>query len=150
MKFSYNYAGSVRNGFNKTLKFSKNSFNKFSSHIGEKFTDLKNYSKSEHFEDDIDQLILNLQMFDDDLIVPNMDKINRNQRINKKFKLIRNSFKNLNIDLAPYGMATGAALGPKGAAAGAFLGTYVFIGCLAITTYGKFSSTPDPLHLVAA
>lgn len=96
----------------------------------------------------MDQLILNLQMFDDDFVVPNMDKLNRNQRINKKLKLIRKSFKNLNIDLAPYGIMAGSPLGPKGAAAGAFLGTYVFIGCLAIVAYGKYSSTPDALHVV--
>lgn len=75
----------------------------------------------------MDQLILNLQMFDDDFVVPNMDKLNRNQRINKKLKLIRKSFKNLNIDLAPYGIMAGSPLGPKGAAAGAFLGTYVLL-----------------------
>lgn len=70
-----------------------------------------------------------------EFIVSSIDK--------KKLKLIKKSFKNLNIDFAPIGIAAGSAFGPNGAAAGAFLGTYLFVGCLAAAVYGKYSSAGD-------
>jgi hypothetical protein len=143
VKSGYSYLGKLGSTFGTTFKFSKNTVNKFSLNINQKFADLKNYSKSDSFEDDIDYLIINLQIFDSDLVVSNMDKLNRNQRINRKLKLIKKSFKNLNVDFAPIGIAAGSAFGPNGAAAGAFLGTYLFVGCVAVAVYGKYSSVED-------
>ena len=54
--------------------------------------------------------------------------------------MIKNSIKRLNIEFAPYGVAAGGfILGPQGAAAGAFLGSYVFVVCFAYTVFEKVS-----------
>ena len=135
---------SLANNFNQTKKSTK----QISSDLLSKFNNFKGYTKSDSFEDNIDQLILRLQMFDTDLVVPNMDKLNRNQRVHKKMSLVKASFARLNIELAPYGMAAGSVFGPKGSAAGAFTGTYLFAFCVLLTAYERFSSAPDGVVLV--
>lgn len=116
-------------------------------YIEKKITALKEYVKSDHFEDDLDYFILNLQMFDTDLTVPDMDKSGRNQRIAKKLKLVKKSFKKLNLEYGPVGGALGSLFGPKGMITGSFLGSYFFAGCLVVTAYQRFKSTDVQLNL---
>lgn len=104
------------------------------------FSSIKNYVESDSFEDDLDYLIINLQMFDFDLDVPNMDRVNRSKRISKKIQLVKKSFQRLNIDYAPYGLLIGSFFGPKGSAIGAFLGTYIFAGCAGAVLMQNFGS----------
>ncbi len=99
----------------------------------------KDYFKSESFEEEIDYLILNLQMFDLDLEVPAMGRFNRNQRINCKLRLLQRTFKRLNLNYAPYGVVVGSLFGPKGTAMGSLLGTYIFLGCLSASVWRGFS-----------
>lgn len=98
------------------------------------------YIKSDSFEDDLDYFIMNLQMFDTDLNVPDMNRSSRNQQITKKIKLVKQSFKRLNLEYGPVGGTLGSLFGPKGMITGSFLGSYFFVGCLGVTIYQKFKS----------
>ncbi len=94
--------------FTKTI----NTFVNASNSAGKKFQNFKEYIKSDNFEEDVDLLIVNLQWFDPILDVPNMNKLNKAQRINKKIQLIRNSFIRLNAEGAGVGLLLA---GPQGA-----------------------------------
>ena len=112
-----------------------------------KLGDIKSYINSDNFEDDLDYFIMNLQMFDTDLNVPGMEKLNRNQRITKKLKLVKKSFQRLNLEYGPVGGAIGSFFGPKGMITGSFLGSYFFLGCLGVTVYQRIQSVNDQLSL---
>ncbi len=118
------------------------------NYVGKKIAAFTDYVKSDNFEDDLDYFIMNLQMFDADLTVSLMDKSNRNQRITKKLKLVKKSFKRLNLEYGPLGGAIGSLLGPKGMITGSFLGSYFFMGCLGVTIYQKFNSKSTETELI--
>lgn len=101
-----------------------------------RFETFKNYFKSDQFEDDLDYIIMNLQMFDLELEVPDLSKHNGPRRIAIKIKILKQSFIRMNAFYGPIGAMGGAAAGPKGAAAGAFLGSYIFGG---VSLYSLFS-----------
>ncbi|MBK7892155.1 MAG: hypothetical protein IPJ84_15330 [Bdellovibrionales bacterium] len=101
---------------------------------------LGKYVQSESFETDIDCLIEKLQLFDSDLTVPDLRGLRRAQRINRKVKLVRGSFKRLNIEYAPIGAGAGVFVaGPKGAVIGAQLGVGIFVGCVGGVAFSRIS-----------
>lgn len=116
-------------------------FQRSSDLFKERASEVKNYFTSDQFEDDLDYLILNLQMFDTELDVPNFDELSRSQRINRKVKLLRASLKRLNMGYAPIGMMLGATVGPKGAAVGSLLGSYIFAACVLSTVVKRFNES---------
>ncbi len=102
-----------------------------------RFESVKNYFKTDEFEDDLDYIIINLQMFDWDLEVPDLSKYNRPKRIAMKLKILRQSFMRMNALYGTIGAAGGGTVaGPHGAAFGAFLGSYIFGG---VSLYSVFS-----------
>lgn len=116
--------------------------------IKEKVKTAKVYFESDNFEDELDYFILNLQMFDPEISVPDMSRNRRIFRINKKLRILRHSFKRLNLNYAPYGMAAGAFFGPKGTAAGSFLGTYIFLGCASASIWRHFGAENQDSYLL--
>jgi hypothetical protein len=116
----------------------KTQFN-ISKFVNQKIKQTKAYFKSDSFEDDLDYLIINLQMFDAELEVPQMNRVGSSQRISKKICLVKASFRRLNIEFAPLGMTVGSSIGPKGMAFGSLLGTYIFLGCMSVVFWKRFS-----------
>ena len=109
----------------------------FSSVTHRKIQDLKNYIKSDNFEEDLDVFILYLQTFDYELDVPNLDKLKKYQRVSKKIRLVRNSFLRLNAKGALVGSLVG---GPNGAAIGAGFVTGSFTLLIAKILYDRATS----------
>ncbi len=117
----------VSSFFNTVKHFSQNKIN-----------EVKRYFSSDLFEDDLDFLIINLQMFDVDLEVPDFSKLNKRKRINRKIKLVQSSFNRLNITYGTIGFVLGAKFGgPKVAGIGALLGSGIFATCLIATLMNK-------------
>lgn len=127
------------------LEQTKNTFFLVSNTVSGKFQNLKDYIKSDNFEEDIDLLIVNLQWLDHLLDVPNLERFKRTQRINKKIQLIRNSFVRLNAQGFLLG---GLVAGPHGATAGTGFVTGSFAFLIARILFDRATSQEGEVILV--